>query len=65
ASSGGVEVTSGKYLTEDVYLEVRSGEAGAPGVAIEWEPIENIEVEAATGSEDGQEFSIQWKRDFD
>ncbi|MGB3625020.1 MAG: translocation/assembly module TamB domain-containing protein [Henriciella sp.] len=65
AESGGVEVTSGKYLTEDVYLEVRSGEAGAPGVAIEWEPIDNIEVEAATGSEDGQELSIQWKRDFD
>lgn len=64
-ASGDFEVTSGKYLTEDVYLEVRSGEAGAPGVAIEWEPIDNIEVEAATGSEDGQEFSIQWKRDFD
>ncbi|MEM5518373.1 translocation/assembly module TamB domain-containing protein [Henriciella sp. AS95] len=65
SSTGSVEVTSGKYLTEDVYLEVRSGAAGAPGVAIEWEPIRNIEVEAATAAEDGQEFSIQWKKDFD
>ncbi|GGB79638.1 translocation/assembly module TamB domain-containing protein [Henriciella pelagia] len=65
SSSGAVEVTSGKYLTENVYLEVRSGDAGTPGVAIEWEPIRNIEVEAATAAEDGQEFSIQWKKDFE
>ncbi|WP_018147925.1 translocation/assembly module TamB domain-containing protein [Henriciella marina] len=66
-TGGGVEVTSGKYLTEDVYLEVRSGAAGAPGVAVEWEPIENIEIEAATntGEDQGQELSIQWTRDFD
>ncbi|WP_084397009.1 translocation/assembly module TamB domain-containing protein [Henriciella aquimarina] len=64
-SSGDVQVTSGKYLTEDVYLEVRSGAAGAPGVAIEWEPLSNIEVEAATSTEDGQQLSVQWKRDFD
>ncbi|MCZ4299356.1 translocation/assembly module TamB domain-containing protein [Henriciella marina] len=66
-ASGGVEVTSGKYLTDNVYLEVRSGATGAPGIAIEWEPIENIEVEAATntGEEQGQELSVQWTRDFD
>ena len=66
-AGGGVEVTSGKYLTDNVYLEVRSGAAGAPGLAIEWEPIENIEVEAATntGEDQGQELSIQWTRDFD
>lgn len=66
-AGGGVEVTSGKYLTDNVYLEVRSGAAGAPGIAVEWEPIENIEVEAATntGEEQGQELSIQWTRDFD
>lgn len=64
-SNGDVQVTSGKYLTEDVYLEVRSSATGAPGVAIEWEPVTNIELEAATSTEDGQQVSIQWKRDFD
>ena len=64
-ADGGTQVTSGKYLTDNVYLEVRSGAAGAPGVAIEWEPFNNIEVEAATGSEQGQQLSVQWKRDFD
>ncbi|MEE2879054.1 MAG: translocation/assembly module TamB domain-containing protein [Pseudomonadota bacterium] len=64
-TDGDVQVTSGKYLTEDVYLEVRSSAAGAPGVAIEWEPVSNIEIEAATSTDDGQEISIQWKRDFD
>ncbi len=63
-STGNVEVTSGKYLTENVYLEVRSGAAGAPGVAIEWEPLSNIEVEAATSTEEGNQLSVQWKRDF-
>ncbi|MEQ8556930.1 MAG: translocation/assembly module TamB domain-containing protein [Henriciella sp.] len=64
-NDGDVQVTSGKYLTENVYLEVRSGATAAPGVAIEWEPVSNIEVEAATSTDDGQQFSIQWKRDFD
>ncbi|WP_084419933.1 translocation/assembly module TamB domain-containing protein [Henriciella litoralis] len=66
-AGGGVEVTSGKYLSEDVYLEVRSGAAGAPGIGIEWTPFKNIEIEAATnaGEEQGQELSIQWKKDFD
>ncbi|WP_300381370.1 translocation/assembly module TamB domain-containing protein [Henriciella sp.] len=65
-ADGGTQVTSGKYLTENVYLEVRSGASGSAGVAIEWEPINNIEVEAATGdAEQGQQLSVQWKRDFD
>ena len=65
STGGDVELTSGKYIAEDVYLEVRSGASGAPGVAIEWEPLSNIEVEAATSTDEGQQLSIQWKRDFD
>ena len=64
-TEGDVQVTSGKYLTDNVYLELRTGGSGAPGVAIEWEPLENIEVEAATTTEEGQQLSVQWTRDFD
>ncbi len=64
-ASGVSELTTGKYLAENVYLEVRTGAEGQPGVAVEWRPRRNIEVEADLKPAEGQELSIQWTRDFD
>lgn len=65
SSSGAVELTTGKYLAEDVYLELRSSPDAPPGVALEWQPLDNIEVEVETASNAGQSVSVRWKRDFD
>ena len=64
-SSGQFQVATGRYLSEDVYLEVSSNASGSPGVSVEWEPRENISVGAETVPGEGQNFSIQWKRDFE
>ncbi|MEM1389610.1 MAG: translocation/assembly module TamB domain-containing protein [Pseudomonadota bacterium] len=58
-------VTTGKYLADDVYIEVDTGVDGSPGLSIEWEPLDNIEVEVETVPDEGQSLSVQWKRDFD
>lgn len=65
SESGQAQVTTGKYLADDVYVEVRSSAQGAPGVAVEWTPRKNIEIEAETSSGESQRLSIKWKKDFD
>lgn len=63
--TGAASLITGKYLAENVYVEVNTGLNGTPGLSIEWEPLENIEVEVETVPDEGQALSIQWKRDFD
>lgn len=63
--SGGATLSTGKYLADDIYLEIESGVTGAPGVTLEWTPLENVAVDAEIDPELGPKLAIQWKRDFD
>ena len=62
---GQATLSTGKYLADDVYLEIESGATGAPAVALEWTPLANVEVDAEVDPELGPKVAIQWKRDFD
>lgn len=62
---GQATLSTGKYLADDVYLEIESGATGAPAVTIEWTPLQNVEVDAEVDPELGPKVAIQWKRDFD
>ncbi len=62
---GAATLSAGKYIAEDVYLEIETGGTGAPGVALEWTPLENVSVDAEVDPELGPKVAIQWKRDFD
>lgn len=62
--SGAAILSTGKYLADDVYLELQSGGTGAPGVALEWTPLQNVEIDAEIDPELGPKVSVQWKRDF-
>ena len=64
-ASGQFMVATGRYLTDDVYLEVTSNASGSPGVSVEWEARDNISIGAETVAGEGQNLSIQWKKDFD
>ena len=64
-SSGQAQLTTGKYLADDVYVELRTSAEGTPGVAVEWTPRKNIEIEAETAPGQSQRLSVQWKKDFD
>lgn len=63
--AGQATLATGKYLADDVYLEIESGGSGAPGVTLEWTPLNNVEVDAEIDPELGPKVAIQWKRDFD
>ncbi|MEO0982766.1 MAG: translocation/assembly module TamB domain-containing protein [Pseudomonadota bacterium] len=62
---GSAEITTGKYLSEDVYLEFRTTPEGESNLAIEWEVFDNVEVGAEQTAEAGPRFSVRWRRDFD
>jgi len=48
SATGQTQLTTGKYLSDNVYVEVRGSAEGTPGIAVEWTPRKNISVEAET-----------------
>ena len=65
SDTGQTQLTTGKYLSDDVYVEVRSAVEGTPGIAVEWQARRNISVEGETVPGESQSVSVQWKKDFD
>lgn len=63
--TGQTQLTTGKYLSDDVYLEVRTAAEGTPGLAVEWQIRDSISLEAETLPNERQRLSVQWKTDFD
>ena len=63
--TGQAQLTTGKYLSDDVYVEVRTTAEGTPGVAVEWEARRNVTVEAETVPGESESISVQWRKDFD
>ncbi|ACT58461.1 translocation/assembly module TamB domain-containing protein [Hirschia baltica] len=59
------QLETGKYLSENVYVELRSRASGQSDLAIEWEPVENVEVGTVFGNENGAKVSVEWKKELD
>lgn len=65
SEDGVASVGAGKYLADDVYVEVRTNTRGTPGLGVEWTPRDNVEIGAELGTEEAPEFTVKWKRDYD
>lgn len=63
--TGLTQLTTGKYLSDDVYLEVRTTSEGTPGIAVEWQVRDNVSLEAETVPNERERLSVQWRKDFD
>lgn len=59
------QLETGKYLAEDVYVELRSRANGQADLAVEWEAIDDVEVATVFGNETGARVSVQWKKELD
>jgi translocation and assembly module TamB len=58
-------VKAGKYLREDVYLEVVGGVGeGGSKARVEWDLTPSISVESSVDQESRSAFGLNWKRDY-
>jgi translocation and assembly module TamB len=71
----GVSVAGGKYLTDNVYVELAGGGRSAPNVQVEYRVTKNLSLVSSVGNQtttqgggvvnqNGAKLSVKWRRDF-
>lgn len=65
ASEGAATVEAGKYLADNVYLQLGAGGAGGVGAAVEWEPRPNLEITSSAQGNGDTRLAVRWKKNFD
>lgn len=58
-----VTISGGRYITDNVYLEVIGGGEGGAAVKVEWQPRRNIAVASQFGGQGDTSLSIRWRRE--
>jgi translocation and assembly module TamB len=62
--SGDLTVAGGKYLTDDVYLELIGGGREGPAAQVEWRVQRNLSLVSRLSSQGGSKLSVKWRRDY-
>jgi translocation and assembly module TamB len=60
----GVTVSGGKYLTEDVYLELTGGGREGPTAQVEWQIGRHLSIISKLAGQGDGKLSIRWRRDY-
>ncbi|MFN3353080.1 MAG: translocation/assembly module TamB domain-containing protein, partial [Brevundimonas sp.] len=55
-------VAGGRYISDDVYLEIIGGGEGGAGVNVEWQVRRNLAVTSSIGGQGEASLSIRWRR---
>jgi translocation and assembly module TamB len=56
-------VAGGRYISDDVYLEIIGGGEGGAGVNVEWQVRRNLAVTSSLGGQGQASLSIRWRRE--
>jgi len=59
-----VSVSGGKYLTDDVYLEITGGGRDGASAQVEWRVRDNLSVISKVGGQGDAKLSVRWRRDY-
>ena len=65
----GVTVSGGKYLTDDVYLELTGGGREGPSAQVEWRIRKNLSIlsrltSQSAGPGTGNRVAVRWRKDY-
>ncbi len=60
---GAMTVAGGKYLTDDVYLEIIGGSREGPAAQVEWRVRRNLSIISKLAGEDSK-LSVRWRKDY-
>ena len=58
-------VAGGRYITDDVYLEIIGGGENGAAVNVEWQVRRNLTVSSKFGGQGDASLSIRWRRESD
>jgi translocation and assembly module TamB len=60
----GVTVSGGKYLTDNVYLELTGGGREGPSAQVEWRVRKNLSIISRLGGVDAGRLAVRWRKDY-
>ena len=63
--ASGMTVAGGRYITDDIYLEVIGGGEGGAAVKVEWQVRRNLAISSRFGGDNGATLSVRWRRESD
>ncbi len=64
ADDTGATASAGKYLSDDVYLQVGAGGTGGFGAQVEWEPSKNLSITSGAQANGDTRIGVRWKKDY-
>lgn len=63
--ASGMTVAGGRYITDDIYLEVIGGGEGGAAVKVEWQVRRNLAISSKFGGDNDATLSVRWRRESD
>jgi translocation and assembly module TamB len=63
-AAGGMTVAGGKYITDNVYLEIIGGGREGPAAQVEWRVRRHLSVVSRLSGQNDGRLSVRWRRDF-
>ena len=62
--ASGVTVAGGKYLTDDVYLEIIGGGRGGAAAQVEWRVRRNLSIISRLTGQGDTRLAVRWRKDY-
>ena len=63
-AAGAMTIAGGKYVTDDVYIEIIGGGRDGPAAQVEWRVRRNLSIISRLQGEGGGKLSVRWRRDY-
>ncbi len=63
-SATGMTVAGGKYVTDDVYVEIIGGGREGPAAQVEWRVRRTLSLVSRIGSQNDAKLSVRWRKDY-
>jgi len=63
-SATGMTVSGGKYVTDDVYVEIIGGGREGPAAQVEWRVRRTLSLVSRIGGQNDAKLSVRWRKDY-
>ncbi|WP_293492917.1 translocation/assembly module TamB domain-containing protein [Phenylobacterium sp.] len=60
----GMTISGGKYLTDDVYLELTGGGREGPSAQVEWRVRKNLSIISKLAGQGDGKLAVRWRKDY-